>query len=98
MILIQYLGFGGHGSVTGALSSKAFETATSGTSSGNGMGYVGGSSSSKGLTFKEVLATLVLITRGTHEEKIKCELNYDKFIPSRLASRVNFVQFIPKMN
>ena len=28
---------------------------------------------SKGLNFREVLAYLVLITRGTREEKIKCK-------------------------
>jgi ubiquitin carboxyl-terminal hydrolase 6/32 len=27
----------------------------------------------KGLGFRDVLTVLVLITRGTHEEKIKCE-------------------------
>ena len=31
---------------------------------------VGGS---KGITFRELLTLLVLITRGTREEKIKCE-------------------------
>ena len=67
------LGFGGHGSVSGSFSSKAYENSTNGATAASSLGYSGGPSSSKGLSFKEVLATLVLITRGTHEEKIKCE-------------------------
>ena len=89
---LNILGFGGHGSVSGSFSSKAYENSTNGVIAASSLGYSGGLSSSKGLSFKEVLATLVLITRGTHEEKIKCEFNYDKFIPSR------FVHFRPKMN
>ena len=47
-------------------------------SNGNGQLSVVGNFSqpvSKGLNFREVLAYLVLITRGTREEKIKCK-NY----------------------
>ena len=36
-------------------------------------GTLGGSSASKGLNFREVFSYLVLITRGTNEEKIKCK-------------------------
>ena len=39
-------------------------------SNGNGVHL---SASSKGLNFREVLTFLVLITRGTREEKIKCK-------------------------
>ena len=45
-------------------------------SNGNGQLSVVGNFSqpvSKGLNFREVLAYLVLITRGTREEKIKCK-------------------------
>ena len=70
---LNILGFGGHGSVSGSFSSKAYENSTNGVIAASSLGYSGGPSSSKGLSFKEVLATLVLITRGTHEEKIKCE-------------------------
>ena len=45
-------------------------------SNGNGHNSVVGTFNqpvSKGLNFREVLAYLVLITRGTREEKIKCE-------------------------
>ena len=41
--------------------------------SNNSNGNGGHSSSSKGLNFREVLTFLVLITRGTREEKIKCK-------------------------
>ena len=47
-------------------------------SNGNGQLSVVGNFSqpvSKGLNFREVLAYLVLITRGTREEKIKCKKN-----------------------
>jgi hypothetical protein len=40
--------------------------------SGGGSGFNSGSH--KGLNFREVLAFLVLITRGTREEKIKCKI------------------------
>ena len=49
-------------------------------SNGNGQLSVVGNFSqpvSKGLNFREVLAYLVLITRGTREEKIKCK-NYSR--------------------
>ena len=29
----------------------------------------------RGVTFRELLTLLVLLTRGTREEKVKCELN-----------------------
>jgi len=64
-------GFGGHGSVSGSFSSKAYENSINGATAASSLGYSVGTSSSKGLSFKEVLATLVLITRGTHDEKIK---------------------------
>ena len=73
MVTSYILGFGGHGSVTSSLSSKAFETTAPVTLANSSAAYSSGSSSSKGLAFKEVLATLVLLTRGTHEEKIKCK-------------------------
>ena len=70
-------GFSGHGS-SSSLASRTFETAAAATvgatnSSGSSTGgaYASSSSSSKGLCFKEGLAVLVLLTRGTHEEKIK---------------------------
>ena len=36
-------------------------------------GGVGGGSGRQGVHFKEMLALLVLITKGTEEEKHKCE-------------------------
>ena len=52
-------------------------------SNGNGHNSVVGTFNqpvSKGLNFREVLAYLVLITRGTREEKIKCEFFFFKNI------------------
>ena len=70
------IGFGGHSGVAGSLASRTFDTATAATSGATALGtsnYSNNSYSSKGLSFKEVLAVLVLLTRGTHEEKIKCK-------------------------
>lgn len=41
-------------------------------SNGSGPNPSLGGSAHRGLAFKDVLALLVLITRGTHEEKVKC--------------------------
>ena len=77
LILIYiYEGFGGHSGVTTSLASRTFETSSVGNSGSNSTGsssHSNYSNSSKGLSFKEVLAALVLLTRGTHEEKIKCK-------------------------
>ena len=71
---LPFLGFG-HSGVTGSLASRTYDTATAATSASTSgsSGYSSTPGSSKGLSFKEVLAALVLITRGTHEEKIKCK-------------------------
>ena len=58
--------------------------------SGNGNGHnsvVGNFSQpvSKGLNFREVLAYLVLITRGTREEKIKCKTYTLSFLVEKLS-------------
>ena len=42
-------------------------------------GSVGGGSGRQGVHFKEMLALLVLITKGTEEEKHKCEFLCFKF-------------------
>ena len=53
----------------------------SGGGGGGGGGSNGGTltSSGGGLNFKEVLTLLVLITRGTREEKMKCEPSMQLF-------------------
>ena len=80
------IGFGGHSGVAGSLASRTFDTATAATSGATALGtsnYSNNSYSSKGLSFKEVLAVLVLLTRGTHEEKIKC-----KYVEEAHKSRI----------
>ena len=68
------------------MASRTFDTTTAASNGATAMGtssYSNNSYSSKGLSFKEVLAVLVLLTRGTHEEKIKC-----KYVEEAHKSRI----------
>lgn len=44
----------------------------------------------KGITFKDLLCSLVLLTRGSKEEKIKCELHTCYFI-CHILSKIKFI-------
>ena len=70
---ILSLGFGGYNAGTGSLASRTLDTAATAGSISVGSSISNSSNSSRGLSFKEVLAALVLLTRGTQEEKIKCK-------------------------
>ncbi len=76
----------------------AIYAACGGGSGGGGGGGGGGSnggtlnSSGGGLNFKEVLTLLVLITRGTREEKMKCEPSMQYFLRELLTQPLIFLQ------